>query len=40
MKKPIFSLTNFMVAASVLLTGYVFLSSVPDLRRYIRISTM
>jgi hypothetical protein len=40
MKKPILSLGNVFAAAGVLLAGYVFFTSLPDLRRYIRISTM
>jgi hypothetical protein len=40
MKKPIFSAGNLLAAAGVLFAGYVFFTSLPDLRRYIRISTM
>ena len=43
MKKPFVIATNVAAAAGVLLlgfVGYVFLTSLPDLRRYIRISTM
>ncbi len=40
MKKPILSIVNLVAAAGVLFAGYVFLASLPDLRRYIRISTM
>ncbi len=39
-KKPMFSATNLIATAGVLLFGYVFFASLPDLRRYIRISTM
>lgn len=40
MKKSIFNLTNVLATAGVLFASYVFFSSLPDLRRYIRISTM
>lgn len=43
MKKPFAIATNVTTAAGVSLlgfVGYVFISSLPDLRRYIRISTM
>ena len=40
MKKPVLSVTNLLATAGVLFAGHVFLSSLPDLRRYIRISTM
>jgi hypothetical protein len=40
MKKPILSVTNVIASAGVLLLGYVFFATLPDLRRYIRISTM
>jgi hypothetical protein len=40
MKKPVFNVTNILAAAGALFVGYVFLASLPDLRRYIRISTM
>jgi hypothetical protein len=34
MKKSLFSVTSIATAASVLLVGYLFFSSIPDLRRY------
>ena len=40
MKKPILNITNVLATAGMLLAGYVFFSSLPDIRRYIRISTM
>jgi len=40
MKKPLFSLANMVAAAGILFAGYVVFSSLPDIRRYIRISTM
>jgi hypothetical protein len=33
-------IVKVMGAASLLLAGYVFLTSIPELRRYIRMSTM
>lgn len=40
MKKPVLSIGNLLATAGVLFAGYVFLTALPDLRRYIRISTM
>ena len=40
MKKPVLSVTNILATAGVLFASYLFFSSLPDLRRYIRISTM
>ena len=43
MKRPLVSASNVATAAGVLIAGflgYVFFSSLPDLRRYVRISTM
>lgn len=40
MMKPILNVKNVMAAVGVLFFGYVFFASLPDLRRYIRISTM
>ena len=45
MKRTWLSLTklnvkNLTVAAGILFVGYVLCSSIPDIRRYIRISTM
>ena len=43
MKKPLLNGTNLLVTAGALalgFMGYVFFASIPDLRRYIRISTM
>jgi len=40
MRKPVLNLTNLLATASILFVGYVFFASLPDLRRYIRISTM
>jgi len=40
MKKPILSVSSVLATAGVLFAGYVFLTSLPDIRRYIRISTM
>jgi len=40
MYKSLLTVTNVVAAAGVLLAGYVIFSSLPDLRRYIRISTM
>jgi hypothetical protein len=34
------SVGSLLAAAGVLFAGYVFFASLPDLRRYIRISTM
>ena len=38
--KKLFSITNVLATAGVLLAGYVLITSIPDMRRYIRISTM
>lgn len=40
MKKPMLNVANVIATAGVLIFGYVFFASLPDLRRYIRISTM
>jgi len=40
MKKPVLNLTTVLATAGILFVGYVFFASLPDLRRYIRISTM
>lgn len=40
MKKPALNLTNMLATAGILFAGYVLFTSLPDLRRYIRISTM
>jgi hypothetical protein len=40
MKKPVLSIGNLLATAGVLFVGYVFFSTLPDVRRYIRISTM
>src|SRR5580698_5001493 len=40
MKKPMFNVTNVIATAGVLIFGYIFFASLPDLRRYIRISAM
>ena len=40
MKRPSLSFTNVLAAGGVFFVGYLFLSSLPDLRRYIRISMM
>lgn len=40
MNKPVSTITKVVGAASLLLAGYVLLTSLPDLRRYIRISMM
>jgi len=40
MKRPLLNVTNVLATAGVLFASYVFLTSLPDLRRYIRISTM
>jgi hypothetical protein len=39
-KKPMFNLTNVLAAAGALFVGYVLFASIPDIKRYIRISTM
>lgn len=38
--KTALTVTKVVVAATFILAGYVFLTSLPDLRRYIKISTM
>jgi len=39
--KTIFTIvTNVLVVATALVVGYVFLESLPDLRRYIKINSM
>jgi len=40
MKQPSLSVTNVLAAAGIFFMGYLFFSSLPDIRRYIRISTM
>jgi hypothetical protein len=40
MRKPVLSVGNLFAAAGILFAGYIFVTSLPDLRRYIRISTM
>jgi hypothetical protein len=40
MKKPALNVTNLLAAAGALFAGYVFLASLPDVRRHIPISTM
>jgi hypothetical protein len=40
MRKPVLNLTNMIATAGLLFAGYVLFSTLPDLRRYIRISTM
>jgi hypothetical protein len=40
MKKPLLTVMNVAATAGVLFVGYLFYTSLPDLRRYIRISTM
>jgi preprotein translocase subunit Sss1 len=43
MRKPLVTTTNVATAAGVLIVGflgYVFFTSLPDLRRYVRMSTM
>ncbi|MGD0267746.1 MAG: hypothetical protein ABSB14_01675 [Candidatus Sulfotelmatobacter sp.] len=40
MNKSAATLTKIVGAASLLFVGYVFLTALPDLRRYIRISMM
>lgn len=39
-KKTLATMTSIAGTATLLLIGYVFLTSIPDLKRYIRISTM
>jgi len=38
--KALKGIVNVVGAAGLLLGGYIFVKSLPDLRRYIRISTM
>lgn len=38
--KKLFSVTNVLATAGVLFASYVLITSIPDMRRYIRISTM
>lgn len=38
--KTLIAVRNIMATAGLLLAGYVFLKAIPDVRRYIRISTM
>jgi hypothetical protein len=38
--KRLFSIPNVLATAGVLFASYVIITSIPDLRRYIRISTM
>ena len=40
MLKTLIALRNIMGTAGLLLVGYVFFKSIPDLRRYIKISRM
>ncbi len=40
MKKTLSTITSVVGVATLLLAGYVFLKSIPDVRRYIKISTM
>lgn len=40
MKRPAMSIANMLTTAGLLFAGYIFITSLPDLRRYIRISTM
>lgn len=40
MKKPVLNVTNLITAAGMVFAGYVLITSLPDLYRYIRISTM
>jgi len=40
MNKAILTIAKVTAAATVLLAGYALVASLPDLRRYIRISTM
>jgi len=39
-EKAVSTITTEFGAATLLMAGYVLLSSLPDLRRYVRISTM
>jgi hypothetical protein len=34
------TLANVVAATTLIFAGYIFISSIPDLRRYIKISTM
>jgi hypothetical protein len=38
--KKLFNITNVLATAGVLFASYVLITSIPDMRRYIRISTM
>jgi hypothetical protein len=38
--KKLFNVANVLATAGVLFAGYVLITSIPDVRRYIRISTM
>jgi len=40
MKRPELNVANVLTTAGILFASYVFFTSLPDLRRYIRISTM
>ncbi len=40
MDKALLTMTKITIAATVLLAGYALLVSLPDLKRYIKISTM
>jgi hypothetical protein len=40
MQKQVLKISNVLATAGVLLAGYMFFSSLPDIRRYIRIGTM
>ena len=38
--KKLFNVTNVLAMTGVLFASYVLITSIPDMRRYIRISTM
>ena len=38
--KKFFNVTNVLATAGILFASYVLITSIPDMRRYIRISTM
>lgn len=40
MKKPLLNVTSVLATGGVLLMGYAFFASLPDIKCYIRISTM
>ncbi len=40
MKKTLSTVTKVVGAATLILAGYILISSIPDVGRYIRISTM